>query len=184
MPSAPSAERNEGATPHRESVAKRLLIVLDFQQKKFELYPKKSAIIKNGDKFLLFHRIKPGHDYFIFPGGGVEEGETIEEALKREVKEELNISVGNFKKLFVVDNIYAPAWATIHPGQKQVYYFYMVEDYIGTPELSGPEKLQANDQNEYIFAWLSLDEISQLDNVVPKEGAAMFLKFGMNNSLN
>jgi ADP-ribose pyrophosphatase YjhB (NUDIX family) len=142
-----------------------------------------TAIIKNGDKFLLFHRIKPGHDYYMFPGGGVEQGETIEEALKREVKEELNISVEKFRELFVVDNIYAPAWATIHPGQKQIYHFFMVDDYIGTPELSGPEKSQANEQNEYILAWLSLDDIRRLDTVVPKEGVDMFLKVGMNNGL-
>ncbi len=143
-----------------------------------------TAIIKNNDKFLLFHRIKPGRDYFMFPGGGVEEGETVEKALKREVKEELNVSVGNFKQLFVVDNIYAPAWATIHPGQKQIYHFFLIEKYTGIPELSGPEKSQANDQNEYIIAWLSLDEIRRLDNVVPKEGVEMFLKFSFNNGLN
>jgi 8-oxo-dGTP pyrophosphatase MutT (NUDIX family) len=135
-----------------------------------------TAIIMNGDKFLLFHRIKPGHDYFIFPGGGVEQGETIEEALKREVKEELNISVGDFRQFFVVDNIYAPAWSTIHPGQKQVYHYFIIDNYSGTPELSGPEKAQMNDQNEYILAWLSLDDIRRLDNVVPKEGVVMFLK--------
>ena len=135
-----------------------------------------TAIIRKDDKFLLFHRIKPGHDYFMFPGGGVEEGETVEEALKREVKEELKVSVGDFRQLFVVDNIYAPAWATIHPGQKQIYHFFLIENYTGIPELSGPEKSQANDQNEYIIAWLSLDEIKQLDNVVPKEVVEMFLE--------
>lgn len=136
-----------------------------------------TAIIRNGDKFLLFHRIKPGHDYYMFPGGGVDEGETIEEGLKREVKEELNVTVGNFHYLFVVDDIYAPIWATIHPGSKQVYYFYEIEAYTGTLELSGPEKAQANDQNEYILTWLSLDEMGDMDNIVPNEGVVAFLKY-------
>ena len=33
-----------------------------------------------------------------------------------------------------------------------------------------------NEQNEYILEWLSIDDVSKLDNVVPKEGVEMFLK--------
>ncbi|MDG1874774.1 MAG: NUDIX hydrolase [Mariniblastus sp.] len=53
------------------------------------------AIIMRGEKFLAIKRSQtvraPGK--ICFPGGGVESGESIEQALIREMKEELNISI-------------------------------------------------------------------------------------------
>src|SRR3989338_9475187 len=37
------------------------------------------AIVVNNKKVLLIHRISYGKEYFVFPGGGVENGETIEQ---------------------------------------------------------------------------------------------------------
>ena len=44
-----------------------------------------SAIILQDNKILLIRRIKPGHDYYIFPGGGVDDGESIGQSIGREV---------------------------------------------------------------------------------------------------
>ena len=57
-----------------------------------------AAIIYNGNRIFATQR---GYgelkDYWEFPGGKIEPGETPQEALKREIKEELavDISVGN-----------------------------------------------------------------------------------------
>ena len=37
-------------------------------------------IIKN-NKVLLIHRIKDGGEYYVFPGGAIEEGESSKEAV-------------------------------------------------------------------------------------------------------
>jgi len=62
-----------------------------------------TAIIKNslGDKFLIIKRSKdeiafPGK--WSFPGGKLEKGESIFQALKREVLEEVGLDIEDYKK--------------------------------------------------------------------------------------
>jgi 8-oxo-dGTP diphosphatase len=50
-----------------------------------------AALIIKEDKILLMHRKKEGREYWVFPGGSVEEGETPEEAVIREIMEELSL---------------------------------------------------------------------------------------------
>ena len=47
-----------------------------------------SAIIVQDSKIVLIHRKKDGQEYWVLPGGHVEDGESPEAALTREVKEE------------------------------------------------------------------------------------------------
>ena len=57
------------------------------------------VIFYDKDKVLIQDRrkiSKYGEEYGFF-GGGIEEGETPEQALKREIKEELSITIDNFK---------------------------------------------------------------------------------------
>ncbi len=61
--------------------------------------PSCHALIWNRDRFLLVERSRPPFQgYWGLPGGGVELGETVAQALQREVQEEtgLRISVGRF----------------------------------------------------------------------------------------
>lgn len=52
------------------------------------------AYISKGDKVLLVKRaINPYKGYWDLPGGFVELGQTIESALKREIKEELGVEI-------------------------------------------------------------------------------------------
>ena len=59
-----------------------------------------AIIIKNG-KYFIAQRNKHKHMGLSceFPGGKVENGETFENALKREIKEELNINIAINNKL-------------------------------------------------------------------------------------
>lgn len=52
-----------------------------------------AGIIIEGEKVLLVSHRKDGAVYWLLPGGGVDYGESLEEALRREFLEELNIHV-------------------------------------------------------------------------------------------
>ena len=116
-------------------------------------------IIKDG-RILLMHRIKNGEEYFVFPGGGVEEGETPEGALEREIKEELNLDIKNYEKVFKVEN----------RGMPEAYYLIM--EFSGTPQLDGPEKERMNESNQYYPEWIELMKAAELKNLFPREAVA------------
>ena len=60
-----------------------------------------AAIIKKDDKYFIAQRNRNKHMglSWEFPGGKVEEGESFEIALKREIEEELNIEINIKNKL-------------------------------------------------------------------------------------
>jgi 8-oxo-dGTP diphosphatase len=51
------------------------------------------VVIVDGGRLALIKRVRSGQTYFLFPGGGVHEGETPEQAAAREAREELGIDV-------------------------------------------------------------------------------------------
>jgi ADP-ribose pyrophosphatase YjhB (NUDIX family) len=52
-----------------------------------------SAILRWQGRVLLCRQEKPGKEYWLLPGGGVDGGESLIEALRRELREELGIAV-------------------------------------------------------------------------------------------
>lgn len=52
-----------------------------------------SVVIVEKDKVALIKRIRDNSVYLVFPGGGIENGETPEEGAKREAFEELGVEV-------------------------------------------------------------------------------------------
>ena len=52
-----------------------------------------AGVIIKDKKILLQHRIKKGREYYVFPGGHKHANETVREALKREITEELGLDI-------------------------------------------------------------------------------------------
>lgn len=107
-------------------------------------------IIKNG-KILLIKRVKPNRSYWVFPGGGKEKGESLEDCLKREMSEELGLRVDKYKKCITLIDF--------ENGMKETYFLTEVEN--AKPEIVGEEKDRESDDNKYS---LTFEDLSILDN--------------------
>jgi 8-oxo-dGTP diphosphatase len=95
------------------------------------------GIILNGNKFLVERRsldekVDPG--IVCLPGGHVKINESKEEALKRELREELDIEVKGTK--FVCKNFYIAS-----NGEKQNAYCFLVTDYEGKPVCKSAQEI-------------------------------------------
>lgn len=84
-----------------------------------------AGIVILEDKVLLMYRINNGKKYYTFPGGGIEKGESEEDALIREFLEETCVSIKPLRKVYEVDWLESP---------KQ--FFYLAEYISGTPALA------------------------------------------------
>jgi len=119
--------------------------------------PRVAAVIIKDNQILLMHRIKNGQEYFVFPGGGVEKGETLEEAIKREIREEFCLEIKLDQLLFKINN----------HGEDEFYF--LVTNFSGRPQIGGPEKEIMNENNQYHPFWISLNELPKLSNLYPKQ---------------
>ncbi len=124
-----------------------------------------AIIIKEG-KVLLMRRVKGGHEYFTFPGGRIEEYETAEEAVIRELKEGASITIVPAGVLLHFENI---------PMEIEESFF-LVADFSGEPVLGGPEKEHMNEQNQYELVWKRFDEVAQMGNLYPDEARRAVVK--------
>ena len=71
-----------------------------------------AVILVDGDTVALIERVRDGRRYYLFPGGGVDPGETPEGAATREAREELGLDVEIVRLI---------ARATFD-GNEQLYY--------------------------------------------------------------
>ena len=77
-----------------------------------------AAVIFQGGKALCVQRSENAREYISlkweFPGGKVELGENREQALKREILEELDVEIGNVKYFMTVEQTYPDFHLVMH----------------------------------------------------------------------
>src|SRR3989344_5741696 len=90
------------------------------------------AIVFKDNKILLMQRAHDGKEYWVFPGGGIEEGELVENAVIREIEEEASLEVEIIKLL------YSHKYSDI----KHEHYFYLCKYVSGAPKLGNFNEFQ------------------------------------------
>lgn len=86
-------------------------------------------IIKKDDQYFVIHHQK--ENLWFFPGGKIDTWETLEKALERELKEELNITFSSAEKIGAVK--------IIHQNKPRRVHYFMVET-DNTPVIQENEK--------------------------------------------
>ncbi len=132
-----------------------------------------AVIIQNG-KVLVLSRVKIGREYFVFPGGGVKLGETLTDALRRELQEELGLTVTIERPLFELENRYG-----MQPDEPaRIEHYFLIRSFSGTPAIGGEEAARSSEANQYEPAWVSGETIGELKQLEPelarRRVAAMF----------
>lgn len=114
------------------------------------------AVIFDGDSIITMFRSKKKEDgtrkeYYVIPGGGVEEGESLEEALIREIKEELGIDVEIVKYLQEVEE------------EKAIQHFYFCKTCDHDLKITGIENERNNEDNFYEIRKLKIADLDKVD---------------------
>ncbi len=107
------------------------------------------------DKVLLVHRFKNGEDYYVVPGGGLNEGETYAQAGVRELAEEAQVYVN-------VEDLHPICY---HEDADEKCWFY----YVQRPTLDqasirpdSPEAKRASENNRYHLEWVPVKSVKTL----------------------
>ncbi len=114
------------------------------------------AVIFDGDNIITMFRSKKKDDgtrkeYYVIPGGGVEEGESLEEALIREIKEELGIDIEIVKYLREVEE------------EKAIQHFYFCRTHAHDLKITGVENERNNEDNFYEIRKLRIADLDKVD---------------------
>ena len=108
------------------------------------------AVILRGERFLVIRRSQhvraPG--MYCFPGGGIEPGESEEDALHRELREELSIAALPKRRL----------WESVTPWQVHLAWWLA--------EIDGDAALVPHPDEVESFHWLTAEEIRALPNLL------------------
>ncbi|AKG91183.1 ADP-ribose pyrophosphatase [Geoglobus ahangari] len=122
-------------------------------------YPEKplvgvgAVVIRNGKILLVKRANEPNKGKWSVPGGLVRAGETLEEALKREMREELGVEVEVGDVACVTDEIF-------YDGEKRVEYHYVVIDFYA--DIDGEPKAMSDAAD---VGWFELERVGEIGAV-------------------
>ena len=116
------------------------------------------------DNRLLIMQDK-GQPYYYVPGGRIKMNERSEDAIKREIIEELGIEVNVIRMLWVNENFFNEE--TLHEKFHEICFFYLLE--LKDMEILNKGKDFLVDENGKIhtYYWKTLDDIKSI-NLYPQ----------------
>jgi nucleoside triphosphatase len=114
--------------------------------------PTVGGLILNDKKQIVLAKSRKWKDLFTIPGGHVELGETLEEALKREIKEETGLEIKPIRFLLLQEAIYS------HEFYKRKHFIFL--DYLCEAQTTDVEVDEDEIQD---FVWVDPRKASEMD---------------------
>lgn len=111
-----------------------------------------------------------GEVFYTLPGGHWEDGETIEETCKREIKEEFNIDTVVDRLIYYLDT------------ESRLNFVFSCNYISGELALGGPEKEHMNENEQYFPMWVDINQLENL-NITPVESKKALIKYLENKEL-
>jgi ADP-ribose pyrophosphatase YjhB (NUDIX family) len=108
------------------------------------------VIIEGGRALLIRRGSEPLLGEWSIPGGSLELGETLEEGVARELREETGLEVRVLELIEVFDRIYLESTAGGSEGKKGPRFHYVIVDYL-CERVSG-EAVAGSDVTDVAFA--------------------------------
>ena len=111
-----------------------------------------AVIIQEGDTVALIERIRDGQTYYVFPGGTIEDSETVEAAAMREAYEELGVHI----------QLHSLAAVVVFRTEEQYYFHATISSGqfgAGTGEEFASEP--TSPRGSYRPVWLSRRDFAQ-----------------------
>lgn len=114
------------------------------------------AIIIEDNQVLTMFRRKKNEDgttkeYYVIPGVGHEEGETLEETCIRELQEEYNVDISILGYLGKEEN------------ETTISHIFHAKISKGIPALGGEEKDKNNEDNYYEIKRININELDKIN---------------------
>lgn len=110
------------------------------------------AIVIRDDEMLVMKRNKFGHEYYALVGGGIDFGETAEQSLRRELREETGLHVESPRLVYIEE--------AGNPFGTQ--YIYLCNYVGGEPALEADSieaQIHADGKNLYEPVWLPIKDL-------------------------
>lgn len=115
----------------------------------------RGIIIENDYVYLMFRRrIKENgemKEYYVIPGGGINENETLEENVRREVKEEFSVDVK------------INGYIGKDESEETIAIFFSCSIISGTPKLGGEELDRCTESNYYEVRKVKIEDLDKID---------------------
>ena len=108
------------------------------------------VIVDRGRTVLIRRGTEPLLGQWSIPGGTIEIGETLEEAVRRELQEETGLEVRVLELIELFDRIYFENGAAPGQDKKKPRYHFVIADYLC--ELVGGEPRAGSDVTDLAFA--------------------------------
>ncbi|MFD3518815.1 NUDIX domain-containing protein [Streptomyces sp. NPDC058657] len=116
----------------------------------------RAVVLDEEDRVLLCRCVLPGAVVWITPGGGIEEGESADSALRRELVEEVGLAFEGPLRHVWHQRLIGPEYASGHDGVINDYFLVRAEAFEPAGSLS-PAELAAEHLTS--FRWWRLNEI-------------------------